>query len=85
METLNITNGDIILEFITWSRPCFLCGAETTQQSRFRPAGNLWAATGMILAMIATMAFTAMRQGMPSREPTLLYSWCHCHWRVIGA
>jgi len=56
METLNITNGDIILEFIYLvSALFFVVGLKLLSSPDSARRGNLWAAAGMIMAMIATM------------------------------
>jgi len=57
MDALNITNGDIILEFIYLvSALFFVVGLKLLSSPDSARRGNLWAASGMILAMIATMA-----------------------------
>jgi NAD(P) transhydrogenase subunit beta len=56
MDALNITNGDIILEFIyLLSALFFVVGLKLLSNPESARRGNLWAATGMIMAMIATM------------------------------
>jgi len=56
MDALNITNGDIILEFIyLLSALFFVAGLKLLSNPESARRGNLWAATGMIMAMIATM------------------------------
>ena len=56
MDTLNITNGDIILEFIYLvSALFFVVGLKLLSSPDSARRGNLWAAAGMIMAMIATM------------------------------
>jgi NAD(P) transhydrogenase subunit beta len=57
MDTLNINNGDIILEFIyLLSALFFVVGLKLLSSPDSARKGNMWAASGMILAMIATMA-----------------------------
>ena len=57
MYTLNITNGDIILEFIYLvSALLFVVGLKLLSSPDSARKGNLWAAGGMILAMIGTLA-----------------------------
>jgi NAD(P) transhydrogenase subunit beta len=56
MDALNITNGDIILEFIyLLSALFFVVGLKLLSNPESARRGNLWAASGMIMAMIATM------------------------------
>lgn len=56
MEVLNITNGDIILEFIyLLSALFFVVGLKLLSSPESARRGNIWAATGMIMAMIATL------------------------------
>ncbi len=56
MDALNITNGDIILEFIyLLSALFFVVGLKMLSSPESARRGNLWAGTGMVMAMIATM------------------------------
>jgi len=56
MDTLNLTNGDIILEFIYLvSALLFVVGLKLLSSPDSARKGNLWAAGGMILAMIGTL------------------------------
>jgi len=56
MNSLNITNGDIILEFIyLLSALLFVVGLKLLSNPESARRGNIWAGTGMLLAMIATM------------------------------
>jgi len=56
MDTLNITNGDIILEFFyLLSALFFVYGLKLLSSPDTARKGNMWAGTGMIMAMIATM------------------------------
>ncbi len=56
MDTLNLTNGDIILEFIYLvSALLFVAGLKLLSSPDSARRGNLWAAGGMILAMIGTL------------------------------
>ena len=56
MDAINLTNGDIILEFIYLvSALLFVVGLKLLSSPETARKGNLWAASGMILAMIATM------------------------------
>jgi NAD(P) transhydrogenase subunit beta len=56
METVSITNGDIILEFAYLvSALLFVAGLKLLSNPESARRGNLWAAAGMILAMVATM------------------------------
>ncbi len=56
MTALNITNGDIILEFIyLLSALFFVVGLKLLSSPLSARRGNIWAAAGMILAMVATM------------------------------
>ena len=58
MESMTITNGDIILEFIYLiSALFFVVGLKLLSSPDSARRGNLWAAAGMIMAMIATMIF----------------------------
>lgn len=57
MNSLNITNGDIILEFVyLLAALFFVVGLKLLSNPESARRGNLWAGTGMVLAMIATMA-----------------------------
>jgi NAD(P) transhydrogenase subunit beta len=57
MNTLNITNGDIILEFIYLvAALLFVVGLKLLSNPESARRGNLWAAAGMLMAMVATMA-----------------------------
>ena len=52
MDTLNITNGDIVLEFIYLvSALFFVWGLKLLSSPDSARRGNLWAGTGMIMAM----------------------------------
>jgi NAD(P) transhydrogenase subunit beta len=56
MDTLNITNGDIILEFLyLLAALFFVYGLKLLSSPESARRGNLWAAAGMLIAMIATM------------------------------
>ena len=56
MDTLNLTNGDIVLEFIYLvSALFFVWGLKLLSSPDSARRGNLWAGTGMIMAMIATL------------------------------
>jgi len=56
MDAPNITNGDIILEFIyLLSALFFVVGLKLMSNPDSARRGNLWAAAGMIMAMVATM------------------------------
>jgi len=64
MDVLNITNGDIILEFIYLvSALLFVVGLKLLSSPDSARRGNLWAFAGMILAMIGT----EMGPGIPLR------------------
>jgi len=56
MDTLNINNGDIILEFVYLvSALFFVWGLKLLSSPDTARRGNLWAGTGMLLAMVATL------------------------------
>jgi proton-translocating NAD(P)+ transhydrogenase subunit beta len=56
MDTMNLTNGDIILEFIyLLSALFFVAGLKLLSSPDSARRGNMWAGTGMIMAMVATM------------------------------
>ena len=56
MDILKITNGDIVLEFIYLvSALLFVVGLKLLSSPDTARRGNLWAAAGMILAMIGTL------------------------------
>ena len=56
MDALNLTNGDIVLEFIYLvSALFFVWGLKLLSSPDSARRGNLWAGTGMIMAMIATL------------------------------
>ena len=58
MDALNISNGDVILEFVyLLSALFFVAGLKLLSSPDSARRGNLWAAAGMILAMVATMVF----------------------------
>ncbi len=64
MDTLNITNGDIILEFIyLLSALLFVYGLKLLSSPDSARRGNLWAGAGMIMAMIATMVLHRNGEG----------------------
>ena len=65
MDTLNITNGDIILEFIYLvSALFFVWGLKLLSSPDSARRGNLWAGTGMIMAMIATLVLHRDSEGV---------------------
>ncbi len=54
---MNITNGDIVLEFFyLLAALFFVAGLKLLSNPETARRGNLWAAAGMIMAMVATMA-----------------------------
>ena len=56
MNTLNVTNGDIILEFVyLLAALFFVWGLKLLSSPDSARRGNMWAGSGMLLAMIATM------------------------------
>ncbi len=56
MDTLNLSNGDIILEFIYLvSALLFVVGLKLLSSPDSARRGNLWAFAGMVLAMIGTL------------------------------
>jgi len=56
MDTLNITNGDIVLEFIyLLSALFFVWGLKLLSSPDTARRGNIWAAAGMLMAMVATL------------------------------
>ncbi|MEN8228250.1 MAG: NAD(P)(+) transhydrogenase (Re/Si-specific) subunit beta [Bacteroidota bacterium] len=56
MDALNITNGDIILEFIyLLAALFFVVGLKLLSSPESARRGNMWAGAGMVMAMIATM------------------------------
>ncbi len=56
MEGINITNGDIILEFFyLLAALFFVVGLKLLSNPETARRGNLWAAAGMVMAMVATM------------------------------
>ena len=56
MNVTNITNGDIILEFIyLLSALFFVVGLKLLSSPDSARRGNMWAAAGMIMAMVATL------------------------------
>lgn len=64
MEILNVTNGDIILEFIYLvSALLFVVGLKLLSNPESARKGNMWAAAGMILAMVATMVLHRDAEG----------------------
>ena len=66
MDTLNITNGDIILEFIyLLSALFFVWGLKLLSSPDSARRGNLWAGTGMLLAMVATLVLHRDGEGSP--------------------
>ena len=66
MDTLNITNGDIILEFIyLLSALSFVWGLKLLSSPDSARRGNMWAGAGMLLAMIATIVLHRDSGGDP--------------------
>ncbi len=66
MDTLNITNGDIILEFIyLLSALFFVWGLKLLSSPDSARRGNMWAGAGMLLAMIATIVLHCDSSGDP--------------------
>jgi NAD(P) transhydrogenase subunit beta len=64
MDTLNITNGDIVLEFIyLLSALFFVWGLKLLSSPDSARRGNIWAATGMLMAMIATLVLHRNGEG----------------------
>jgi len=64
MDTLNISNGDIILEFIYLvSALLFVAGLKLLSSPDSARRGNLWAAAGMIMAMVATLVLHRDSEG----------------------
>jgi NAD(P) transhydrogenase subunit beta len=56
MESIHITNGDIILEFsYLLSAIFFVIGLKLLSSPETARRGNLWAAAGMLLAIVTTM------------------------------
>lgn len=56
MDFTHITNGDIVLEFIyLLSAIFFVVGLKLLSSPDSARRGNLWAAAGMLMAMVATM------------------------------
>lgn len=56
MDTLNLNNGDIVLEFFyLLSALFFVWGLKLLSSPDSARRGNMWAGAGMIIAMIATM------------------------------
>ena len=72
MEALKITNGDIILEFIyLLSALFFVVGLKMLSSPDSARKGNLWAASGMLMAMIATMVLHRNADGEGIRGANL--------------
>jgi len=66
MDTLNITNGDIILEFIyLLSALFFVWGLKLLSSPDTARRGNIWAGTGMLMAMVATLVLHRDGHGNP--------------------
>jgi NAD(P) transhydrogenase subunit beta len=64
MDITKITNGDIVLEFIyLLSALLFVVGLKLLSSPDSARKGNLWAAAGMIMAMIATMVLHRDSEG----------------------
>ena len=64
MDVLKITNGDIVLEFIyLLSALFFVVGLKFLSSPDSARKGNLWAAAGMIMAMVATMVLHRNSEG----------------------
>ena len=67
MDVLKITNGDIVLEFIyLLSALFFVVGLKFLSSPDSARKGNLWAAAGMIMAMVATMVLHRNSEGAVS-------------------
>jgi NAD(P) transhydrogenase subunit beta len=72
MDTLNLSNGDIILEFIYLvSALLFVAGLKLLSSPESAQRGNLWAAAGMLLAMVATMVLHRDSDGGTIKGPNL--------------
>jgi NAD(P) transhydrogenase subunit beta len=66
MDTLNLTNGDIILEFIyLLSALFFVWGLKLLSSPDSARRGNMWAGAGMLLAMVATLVLHRDGAGSP--------------------
>ena len=66
MDALNLTNGDIILEFIyLLSALFFVWGLKLLSSPDSARRGNLWAGAGMLMAMVATLVLHRDGEGSP--------------------
>ena len=66
MDTMNISNGDIILEFIyLLSALFFVWGLKLLSSPDSARRGNMWAGTGMLMAMVATLVLHRDGEGSP--------------------
>jgi NAD(P) transhydrogenase subunit beta len=73
MNTIGITNGDIILEFFyLLSALLFVYGLKLLSSPESARRGNLWAGAGMLLAMVATMVLHRDGNGFPIKGGNLL-------------
>ena len=73
MSIPDITNGDIILEFIYLvSALFFVAGLKLLSNPESARRGNLWAAAGMIIAMVATMLLHRDGGGNPIKGTNLI-------------
>ncbi|PID92692.1 MAG: NAD(P) transhydrogenase subunit beta [Bacteroidetes bacterium] len=64
METLQLNNGDIVLEFVyLLSALFFVVGLKFLSHPETARKGNLWAAAGMLLAMVFTLALHRDKAG----------------------
>ena len=73
MSIQDITSGDIILEFIYLvSALLFVVGLKLLSNPESARRGNLWAAAGMIMAMVATMLLHRDTEGNPIKGTNLV-------------
>ena len=73
MMTTTITNGDIILEFsYLLSAIFFVIGLKLLSNPESARRGNLWAASGMLLAMITTIVLHRDEQGSSIQVANLM-------------
>ena len=64
MDTLTLTNGDIVLEFIyLLSALFFVVGLKLLSSPDTARRGNIWAGSGMLLAMVATLVLHRDAEG----------------------
>ena len=76
LSNLGVTTGEAILEFsYLLAAIFFVIGLKMLSHPQTARKGNLWAAGGMLLAMITTLSSIKMKQGKEYSCQTWSLSW----------